>query len=540
MIRSAIPFNISLLELTPARLAGLRPVRSLDFFDGNSQSFHDDGLFSVSIFGKVGDEKRSSRFSYIDIKVPIFHPVVYRALVSLKRLYGEIISGQERAVWNPELRDFERSDAINGQTGFAFFVANWKNLVFAQTKSDQREQNIKLIEKYRDKAMTSKIVVMPAGMRDLEIGPDGRIREDEINTIYRTLLAKSNAITENVLRANPEIINTVRFSLQNTFCQLYDLLESMIEGKKKLLLGKWASRRVFDGTRNVITAMDTSTAYLGAKGNPGYNNTVIGLYQMLKAARPVATYQIRNGFLQRVFLGATAPARLVNKKTLMQEPTMLKPDYYDRWMTTEGVEKIITAFGEEDMRHKPIEIDGKYLGLIYKGPDHSFRLFSGLDELPDGFDKKYVTPLTFCELLYASTYRHLTGLPLFITRYPITGIGSIVPSKAYVKTTIRAEAREELGPDWRPIGEDYTAYEFPITGGAFINSLVPHSARLGRMGADFDGDTASANVTYTDESIAELDDFLGSRRAYVGTDGRALASVAVSTVELVLHNLTGD
>jgi hypothetical protein len=48
------------------------------------------------------------------------------------------------------------------------------------------------------------------------------------------------------------------------------------------------------------------------------------------------------------------------------------------------------------------------------------------------------------------------------------------------------------------------------------------------------------NVTYTDESIREIDELLNSKRAYVGTDGRPIASIAISTVNLVLYNLTGD
>jgi hypothetical protein len=43
-----------------------------------------------------------------------------------------------------------------------------------------------------------------------------------------------------------------------------------------------------------------------------------------------------------------------------------------------------------------------------------------------------------------------------------------------------------------------------------------------------------------DESIREVDDFFLSKRAYVGTDGRPIASIAISTVNLVLYNLTGD
>lgn len=540
--RSAIPFNIALLELTDAKIAHMRPVTSLDFLEGNSTQPHPNGLFSAEIFGKVGDEARMRRFSYINTKTTVFHPVVFRALVSLKRLYGEILSGHEYATWNPLLKDFERSDVVNGQTGYLFFVTHWKDIVFEDTKSDQREQNILLLKRYKNQAMTSRIVVLPAGLRDLDYGPDGRMREDEINTIYRSLIAKSNSITDAVLKANPEMINTVRYSIQNTFNQLYDLLEAMVEGKRKLILGKWASRRIFDGTRNVITAMDTSAEYLGAPGNVGYNHSVSGLYQALKAARPVAVFHIKNGFLQKVFPGPGQPARLTDPKTLQSIQCDLKPEYYDKWMTTEGIEKLLTAFSEEDVRHKPIMIDGKYLGLIYKGPDMTFRMFNGIEELPvDDANPMYVTPITFCELLYLSTYRELDNkLPAFVTRYPITGMGSIVPSKMKVKTTIRHEQRRELGPDWKPMGDDYVAYEFPKAGGEFVNSISPHTSKLARLGADFDGDTSSFNVTYTDESIQEMDGFLNSKRAYVGTDGRPIASIAISTVELVLHNLTGD
>ncbi len=536
--RLAIPFNISLLELTDAKVAHMRPVTSLDFLEGSSTQPHPNGLFSTEIFGKVGDEARMHRFSYINVKVAVFHPVIFRALVALKRLYADILNGTQFAVWNPVIMDFERSDVVNGQTGYNFFVQHWKDIQFADTKSDQREQNILMIKKYKDKALTSRILVLPAGMRDLEYGPDGRMREDEINTIYRSLLAKSNSVTEQVLKTTPEMVNTVRWHLQNTFNSLYDLLESMIEGKRKLILNKWAARRVFDGTRNVITAMNTSSEMLGNPGNVGYNNTIVGLYQGVKAARPVAVYFIKNGFLSKVFQGPQQPAKLVNKKTLHAEHVDLRPEYYDRWMTTEGIEKLLTAFSEEDVRHKPLEIDGHWLGLMYKGPDHTFRFVQDIDELPAERKKEDLHPITFCELLYLSVYREMDKLPSLVTRYPITGVGSIVPSKMKLKTTVRREERKELGPDWSPLGDDYVAYEFPITGSEFVNSISPHSARLERMTADFDGDTASYTVAYTDESIREVNEFLGSKRAYVGTDGRTLASVAISTVNLVLHNMT--
>lgn len=540
--RVSVPFNVDLLELTPAKLAGVRPVTKLDIFDGSSGNFSEDGLFSVSIFGKVGDERRSQRSSYIDIKVPIFHPIIFRTLTSLKRLYGGIISGSEYALWNPQIKDFERSDAITGETGFAFFAAHWSEIEFEDTRSTSREQKIALLKKYRksSKAMLTKVLVMPAGLRDLEIDGSGRIIEDEINSYYRKLLSIANTISEAAVRTAPEMINTARYSLQQTFNELFETIESMIEGKKKLLMGKWASRRIMNGTRNVITAMDTGTAFLGAPGSVGFNHTVVGLYQAMKAALPVTLYHLKNGFLSRVFTAVDRPSRLVNKDTLHMEEVVLKPQTFDRWMTGEGLEKVVTAFSEESIRHKPVEIEGRYLALIYKGPDASYKLIQDIDEVPENRRREDVRPLTFCELLYLSTFRELNRLPIFVTRYPVTGVGSIYPSKVLAKVTTRSEVRRELDDEWKPLGDETVAYEFPVTGAPFVNSLVPHSAKLSRLGADFDGDTASGNVVYSDEAINEVDKYLTQKRAYVGTDGKLTSSTNVSTVALVFHNLTGD
>ena len=87
--------------------------------------------------------------------------------------------------------------------------------------------------------------------------------------------------------------------------------------------------------------------------------------------------------------------------------------------------------------------------------------------------------------------------------------------------------------------DDHIIHEFP-NGGASINSLVPHSSHLVQLGADFDGDTASGNIPYSDEAIKEIDDLLDSPRAYLGPDGRFIDSVGVSTINLVMFNMTGD
>ena len=78
------PFNVRLLQLTETSARNLRPITTLDTFDGATKNFNTNGLFSNEIFGANGDKIRLRRFAYIDMKLPIMHPLVFRTLGRLK------------------------------------------------------------------------------------------------------------------------------------------------------------------------------------------------------------------------------------------------------------------------------------------------------------------------------------------------------------------------------------------------------------------------------------------------------------------------
>ena len=545
MQRIDIPFNIFILDVTPERLRNIKPVTALDIFDNTRVNFHDDGLFSTTIFGRIGDDSRYRRFSYIDIKLNIFHPNIYKALTQLKRLYEGIMAGKEYAVWDSNIKDFVRSNVVDGKTGFQFFLEHWEDIDFKETESDSRTGLVTLIQNSLKKKnmYLNKVIVCPAGYRDIEF-VNGRIEENEINKLYRQLLSVANTIHPMALKnTSMELLNPTRLKLQTTFVDIYDLIESIIKGKKKLYLGKWESRKVFNGTRNVITAMDYTARKLGDEGNIKFNNTVIGLYQMAKCILPVTKYQLRSGFLSKVFISPEMPIRLINKNTLEVEELTLDSRYYDYWMTDEGLDKVISAFSDASLRHLPVEIEGRYLGLVYNDGEH-FKFFQGLKEMPQEYRERYekdplvVWPISYCELLYVAIYKIANQYPIFVTRYPATGRGSIYPSFAYLKTTVTGNTLRELDEDWKET--ETIAYQFPRRGESFVESLSPHSARLSRMGADFDGDTSSANAVYSDESIEDVKNFLQTKAAYIDAKGKFSASIKIDTIELLLNNLTGD
>ena len=478
-----VPFNIFFLRLDENTVKYLKPVTSLDVFDGITKNLHPDGLYSPAIFGVVGSNNRYTKFSYIDVKLKIMHPVYYKAITAMKSLYEGIMSSKEFALWDEEKKDFVKSNALDGQTGYDFFIQHHDKIEHEQRPSIDRQENIALINKYKDYHLYDKIIVLPAAYRDIEVDDTGRESSDEINSLYYKMIAISNTINPHTVKISPEAYNTQRTSLQRAFNEIYEYLANLIRGKSNLFMGKWASRKIFNGTRNVITSMNTTQTELGAPNAIDYNDTLVGLYQTLKGILPITLFRLKTGFLSEVFPSVNSPALLVNKTTLKSEKVVLKSAVYDKWMTNEGLESLISSYKEPSIRHDYVTVDNYYLGLIYRGPDNTFKLIHGIDELPDDRDPKDCRPISLTELFYTAIYEVTDNYPALVTRYPVTGVGSIYPSMTKLKSTIEVEKRFKLGEDWRVNPQDKVAYEFPTQTGLF-NALAPHSFRLGRLGAD--------------------------------------------------------
>lgn len=532
-----LPFNIELLILNANSIKGTRPVTSLNIFIPSTKDFDPNGLFSSEIFGRVGEERRNGTFSYIDLKVSVFHPLIFKAYADLKELYGSIIMSKGYAIWDESEKDFVKSTPIDGETGIAFFLKHKDKIVFDDRDSDKRHFNIAIVEKTKDNCMLDKFVIIPSGLRDYSVDDDGKPSEDEINTLYRKLLSLSNLVDNNSKSVNNKTTDAIRATMQTTADAIYEYLKAMVEGKKKLIHDKFTGRRIYNSTRNVITSLINNVDVLGSPLTVGANQTVCGLYQFLKTALPFSIFNIRNGFISSVFLGPNHPAKLVNKKTLRMEHVEIHPDQYDAWMTEEGLEKTLTNFSIEDSRHSYIEVGDHYLGLIYKGKDGTFKLMNGIDDLPDTLDRECVTPITYAELFYIAMYKMANDIPAYITRYPIAGYGSIYPSMTYLKTTVPSQVLTELDSMFNKT--ENVAYQFPVEGANFVNSMSPHPSHLARMTADFDGDLTSFNPVYTSDAINEVKAKLGKRDYYVDVNNKMQFSAGMDTINYFLSSVTG-
>ena len=159
-------FNLDLLILDDQMAKQMKEVKSLAIFQSSKKEFDPEGLFSVQIFGPIGHEQRSQMPAYIDLKIPILHPLVFRTLISLKAAYLDILEGKTLVKFDSNLGDFVTDP--KGETGYTYFMKylekiKWENA----SDSTQREFRIELIKKYGNKAsMFSKWLVITAGVRD--------------------------------------------------------------------------------------------------------------------------------------------------------------------------------------------------------------------------------------------------------------------------------------------------------------------------------------------------------------------------------------
>ncbi|UKZ10971.1 hypothetical protein CZP2022_248 [Vibrio phage C-ZP2022] len=482
-----IPFNISLLDNSRGRLKTLLPVRSLSTMDHLSSDFQQDGLYSTLIFGQQGTPQRDKRRSYIDLKVPVFNPIYFKELKRLKSLYTDIILGREYAVWDEKEKDFVRSKEgiLDGQTGFSFFLSHFNELEFKQGESKERQLRIEVLEEYRSVALVDFLPVLPAGLRDVQFDEaSGRPVEEEIGPLYRKAISATNAIPVGLDDKNSPLFDGPRRSVQIAINGISEYIINILAGKKGFLSGKFGSRRVFGTTRNVLTSMETGSEFLGDVRQPDLSTTINGLFQFMKGVEPIlALNKLPKGFLADFIENIDQTVSLINRDTWKAEDTVVSPKQRDKWGTKQGREKLINGFKNAKSRHKPIMVDGYYLKLIYRD-DKYFKVMNSIDELPEGYPKENVSPMTWVEMFYLHCAEIMPNVRVFNTRYPVTGLGSNYPSEIYIKSTNTGYRLKQLDDNWAET--DNEVLEYPKPGMSFYESMAVHPSFLSGLGADFD------------------------------------------------------
>lgn len=535
-MKSKLPITIALKSNDKRSLLGIKPVTSLDLKDVEG-NFHPEGIYSEEIFGNVTGKERYTSMGFIPLNLSIMHPKLLIELHNLNGLYKGIMDGSRFATWDDDNKEFVKSDPLDGETGYYFFMKKFLEIKYKKNTSGLRDVRIALLEKFKDKAMYRHWLVIPAGLREINMADPDRPVEDDIARLYRKLIRVSNSVDAGNDLKDGAHLDTIRSISQQSVTDIYSYLHDLIDGKGGFALGKVASRNVYGGSRNVITAMDTTSSKIGAGDAVHLNETMIGLHQFIKATLELSIYHLKKNGLSHIFDILPANIQVVDKKTWKAKMYYPTSKITQQFGSNDGLTKVVEAFGEVRFRHSAVEIGDSYLGLIYRDKT-SFKIFRDIEELPDHLSRDNVTPLTWAELMYTSVLDVTKVTAGNMTRYPIADLGSIYDTYWHLATTTSYETLKELNWDWEIDDKSKEFPRFPMRGAAFFDSLSPHPSRIDEMDADYDGDKTTSTVSYIKESVDRVRKIYAGKSVYRKLDGSLRYGVINKVTKLVLHNLT--
>ena len=481
------PTNITLLDPKTIVPGLFKQVTSTDAFEGMTQNLNDEGLYSVEIFGKMGTKERDSTEAYIGTKLSIFNPTYFKALTQLKSFYLGILKGTEYALWDEETKDFIKSNIVDGQTGYSFFIKHFPKLVPTLSDSYKRKQKVELVNRFRNIALTDKVLVIPAGLRDIQFEPNGTPVESDMTDLYRSLIFRTRvvSVSSEEDKENP-LYDSVRWGLQNAYNEIDNYIFGITEGKGGVFQRRMSTRGVVGGTRNVITARRVSRPNLFETNGVTPNSVDMGLYQALMNFQYVCMHAFMTKYLDKIFTPGSQTTKLVNMKTQEYEYVEVAANTVEKWTTAMGINKLFNGFANTHLRNKPIIIQGHYLALVYDdGTDVC--VLHDINDLPPSKDKKKVTPITYMELYYLSCQAVIQQQVSQQTRYPITGIGSIFPAKVNLLTITGASSRNVVNTEWEPI-ERCLAYPHKTDNPDYFDGMSVDPTREDLLGSDHDGD----------------------------------------------------
>lgn len=235
----------------------LEPVTSPMIFQ--AETFHPDGIFSERIFGPIGSPERRTEFAYVDLKATVIHPIILKVIKRLdKKLYNMVLLDSVYRF------DKDSGKLIEDDQGDLFGFEGLKT-VFNDHHyrfrggSDYREKFIAYIKEHIDKIFITKIILLPAALREVTVEENDPTRIkfiDEVNELYINILNVVQKLSNTQMGSTSH--QFINVNLQKAVSALFEYMKIKIAKKegfiRNLSLGKrvdFSARAVISGDPNV-------------------------------------------------------------------------------------------------------------------------------------------------------------------------------------------------------------------------------------------------------------------------------------------------
>lgn len=493
-----------------------------------------DGLLSNEIFGITKDD-RTTIFAYISLAGEYFlHPLAYKIWSRLDSNVKLCVYEMDTFVYDPEKGKL-KSDP-KGETGLKFLMKLIKTVDFKKTGSSKREVKINFLEKYREKLFMKDVVVIPAGMRDVNTEADGKVGVGEINKLYNAIVRDAKALQESD-DYGLSLNGTLRGRIQDNIVKIYNWFifgrdpltgaDAQASGlsRKLGLIRRAGMKKSFDwGSRLVICTQNLRKEKLS---DLDVDLDSIGLPLAAVCANlfPYMLYWIRNWFSNR--LSDVQTLTVYNTKTKKLEQTKI-----DSWQTVYSDERIKKEIGRfmHGMSNRFVPIEAPIMNPT-KGTNYYLQ-FKGYNVPNEDIAKKLINdqmskesfhlnsrPLTWCDLIYMAAMEVTKDKMTLITRFPMDSYYNQFPAKIKVISTIETEPILVWNTFYKKYPKITLADINQNSSNHFVDVALPNNVRLGSIGGDFDGDTVSSKVPYSIEANDELYKAINAKIHYIGFGG---------------------
>lgn len=488
---------------------------------------NDEGLFSYTIFGRPGSLNREITLGYIDLGGNYLHPLVYLNLKRLNRKIEKLIAGTTYFILkNNQLTEVEE-EIEDSFTGLKGLYDNWENILFKKTSSIVRKERLGFLKNLKkNEAFMTKQLVLPPLYRDINLqkAEKGIISHDIINDLYAKLLRLVSSNKANSDFGNLGFVNNITsYNIQTCINDIYEYCTSKVAGKYGLFRQTLLGKNVDYAGRSVISAPNINQeTYKDMPVN--IDRSGIPIMQCINIFHP---------FIQKWVLDFfTNTLRDKNFLTdINGKLVKLHNNYMDDFSIL-NIDKMIKLYSKSPSeRFNPVKIRTENGTRI---PIKISKNNINEDSFSREFFERY---LTWTDVFYMAAVDVCKDKHVYITRYPLTNLFGIYPSKISVLSTNRTKPMIFNGIEYKnyPIIDIKTPMDKipPL----FADTLKICNMMCHALGADYDGDTIIVRGCFTQESNKEANDLMNSPRSIFDIDNSNIRKIDKEAIQC-LYNLT--
>lgn len=238
----------------------------------DKNSFDPEGLWSETIFGRIGSKERKLKFGYIKLNIPMIRPVIYKLLRTYSDQMREILL--ETAKFTIDDSGKLIYDNVNGETGLLFLLNNYKKIDFEKCSKRDKQLVGQFFNTHKDKVFLDNYwIIPPGGIRDMSVNRNIKQFSSEINDIYEKIISLNDQII--LYEFDDDMKQILALELQKCLIQAHVWVQNKMTGKSGLLRGTMLKKSV-DYTARIIAMSDPSIPF----GSVGISwHAIIVLYE---------------------------------------------------------------------------------------------------------------------------------------------------------------------------------------------------------------------------------------------------------------------